>query len=150
MKTPNKIKIICTAAIALAFTSAILLFSGCSHLSNPESNAVLAIKLAAKDGTIIALSKHPEWRPHFELARSKLQRLLDEKSLSIDQLRSILAELPIKELKADSDDVVARILITDAEILFDRWLRLATPIEKVAAIPITGQAIIDGLNIALE
>jgi hypothetical protein len=141
----NKMKIVLCAICA------VVLVTGCQtkfgqSFSDSQSLAIKSVKMASNTGTILALAEHPEWRPHFETAHASIGVLLSEKSISFAQLRIIMEALPIDELKSEE----AKIIISNAELLFGDYLKELTPIDSVAAAPIVAQAIYDGLGNALR
>ena len=135
-----------TKIITVAFLVVILLCQGCASLSNPQSTAIFAIRSATATGTILALREHPEWRAQFETARDDVGALIAAGSLDFAQLESIIGQLPVNELHGSN----ARIVITNAGLLLDDYVKQSTALNRVAAVETVANAIYYGLNAALK
>ncbi len=120
---------------------------GCSTLSkDPYPLMVKAIQVAVSTGSSIALAERPEWLPQFTQARDSLGALLTNGKLDGADLLRILQSLPVKELRSET----ARVVIANAVLLLDDYITEYTNIENVAALPIVGKAIFDGLDSAVS
>jgi len=126
---------------------AILLASGCASLT-PDQKAARVQGLsyaAASIGTAAALDQKPEWRPAFELALKNLSVLVDSKQITGQQLRDILATLPVKELNSRT----ARIAIDSATMLFDTLTGEPIDLTKTPYILAAATGIRDGMKVGL-
>jgi hypothetical protein len=90
----KKVKNLIGVALVLAAVIIPLsLTNGCasitSALSNTNSTAITAIRLAANTGTAYALQHKPEWKPLFQTAHDDLGALLAAGSLDLSQLQTI-------------------------------------------------------------
>ena len=138
-------------ALALASVS-VISFSGCALLSKGSSqeqklNDVRNLSYAAASlGTSEALLENPAWRLHFETAFVQLDALVEQKIVTGDLLRGILASLPVKELKSDR----ARLAIETAVLLFDVNAGTKIDIEKAQYVYAAAQGIRDGMKVALR
>lgn len=132
-------------SIFAAFAIALILLPGCATFKDPHSVTIRAIRSATATGTVLALAEHPEWREQFTAARDQLNALLKAGSLDFAQIQSIVAQLPVKELQGAE----ARIIISNAELILDDYVKEYTTLDKVAAVSVVAQAILDGLNKAL-
>lgn len=118
---------------------------GCASIKDPQSRVILEITSAAKNGTLIALIEHPEWRPKFESVHAQLGDLIAGGQIESGQISALLNLLPIKELKSP----VAQILISEAELRFQYYVGNQTNIEQLAALNEAAKAIHKGMGIAL-
>lgn len=130
---------------------AVTLFTGCALFSNTstQDQKLAEIKnlsyAASSLGTQLALKQNPQWRMQFDLAYTTLDSLVNSKRITGLTLRSILAQLPIKELKSDS----ARIVIEAATVLYDTSVGDKINIENSPYVLAAATGIRDGMKIAL-
>lgn len=94
------------------------LLSGCASLNDglSSSNAQriqTSVKLAAYLGTSAYLTKNPQTRPAFVIARDELVALSTADNIDAVTLLAIVNRLPIKELNGDQ----SKIIITAATII---------------------------------
>jgi hypothetical protein len=127
------------------------LLSGCAIFtkgSTPEAkaNEVRALCYAASSiGTSAALNHNSTFRPRFELALVNLSRMVDSKTITGQQLREILASLPVNELKSDT----ARIAIESATMLFDTMTGKPVDLEQAPYVLAAASGIRDGMMAGL-
>jgi len=126
--------------------------TGCAYFKknniNVNTTAVVAT-IAAKDGVYLALQQHPEWRGEFELAYNNLVTLSKNPTININTLSSIIQQLPIKELKGPT----AQIIIGDVAIIVASLAPNNGEIineEKFADARVVINAIITGMRSALD
>lgn len=79
------------------------------------TNYTTVAKIAAKDGTMIAIKAHPEWRSGFVQARDDLKVLAAADQVGFGSLLAIVGRLDVKELKGDT----ARMVISDVQIVLE-------------------------------
>jgi len=138
-------------ALALASVS-VISFSGCALLSKGSSQEQKLSDIhnlayaAASIGTSEALLENAVWRLHFETAYVQLDRLVEQKIVTGDLLRGIIASLPVRELRSDR----ARIAIESATFLFDQTVGTKIDIEKAQFVLAAATGIRDGMRVALR
>lgn len=90
-----------------------LLLSGCTIFErNPQAPEFIA-RAAAKDISIVLLSQHPHWRPHFERASAQLLTISTSEKIDITLVHDILAQIPIKELQTTT----SKIIVSDSVLI---------------------------------
>ncbi len=137
---------------ALITCSLIVTNSGCAIFSSSSTTDQKLADVrnlsyaAASLGTREALLQNPIWRPQFLSAYTQLNQLVSQKIVTGDLLRTILAGLPVKELKSDQ----ARIAIDAALALYDSTVGTRIDIEKAPYALAAAAGIRDGLKVALN
>src|SRR5947207_3034881 len=86
------------------------------------------------------------WRLHFATAYAQLDQLVQQKVVTGDSLRRILASLPVKELKSDR----ARIAIESATMLYDAVAGDKINLENQVYVLAAAEGIRNGLKAALQ
>jgi hypothetical protein len=81
----------------------------------------------------------------FSIAYESLNRLVEQKVVSGDLLRQVVANLPVKELKSPT----ARIAIEGATTLFDQLVGTKVNVETAPYVLAAATGIRDGIKIAL-
>lgn len=131
---------------------ACLLFSGCALFKSGSTEAEKAADVqrlsyaAASMGTQMALLQNPAWRVQFTVAYDNLNALVESKVLTGAQLRSIIAALPVKELKSPE----ARIAIETATMLYDASVGDSVNIERNVYVLAAATGIRNGMKAALD
>lgn len=142
-----------TLAIATALLAgSVFLFGGCASVpadgSAPRDTKRLEAiaKLAAFDGTVIYLKKHPESRATFELAHAELTKFVDDNGgqLSLGALLNVMDELPVKQLQGEYGAVI----VGSAIILFDEFVGDKVEVDSAQLRPVA-VAIRDGIGMGL-
>lgn len=135
--------------ISFAFTA--LLLTGCALFDKnaPQEQKLDQVQLlctsAAGIGTEVALQEHPEWKPQFELAYQQLDQLVETKTITGAQLRTIISSLPIKELKSAN----AKIAIDAATMLYDATVGTTVSIEQQPYVLRAATGIRNGMKVPL-
>lgn len=108
--------------VAILATS-ISFLTGCAHTNadgtktpvfnlNAQTGGIVA-QIAAKDGTTIALQRHPEWRMQFQQAFNELNVLANADKVDIAAVAAIINQLPVKQLQGTT----AKLIIGDVQIV---------------------------------
>jgi len=135
----------------IALTLSLSLFTGCalfdkSATQEEKLNQVQLLCTSAADiGTEVALQEHPEWKPQFELAYTQLDQLVETKTITGAQLRTIISSLPIKELKGNN----AKIAIDAATMLYDVTVGAKVSIEQQPYVLRAATGIRNGMKVPL-
>lgn len=134
----------------LAFIAMVLLTmlggGGCATTPAETARRVEVIcKAAARTGTLVALEERPAWRPQFLLAFHDLDGLVNSGVVTGEQLHSILASLPVKELKSPE----AKIAIEGALTVYDLVVGDALDINRNLYVQGAARGIRDGMKDAL-
>jgi len=140
----NKTKLILMPAM---LSLALLISSGCAS-TTPATKIAQVQNLsyaAASIGTSLALQSNPAYRPAFEIAYTNLDALVTTGVLTGDQLRAILASLPVRELK----DQRATIAIEVATILYDALVGSKINVEAQPYVLAAATGIRNGMKQAL-
>lgn len=91
----------------------LLLVASCVTTGEPDTERISrAVKEAATFGTQEAVREHPEWRPHFVLARTELDLLAQMNEISVDSLLDVANRMPVQELSSDR----ARLIVGGAKL----------------------------------
>ncbi len=141
---PLLILVFALAAFPVVFTSCAL-FSKESPIEQKLADVRALTYAAAALGTQEALLQKPEWRPRFQSAYTQLDQLVSQKIVTGNLLRTILAGLPVKELKSPQ----ARIAIETATMLYDVTVGSKVDIEKAPYVQAAATGIRDGLRSGL-
>lgn len=118
------------------------LMTGCSTLGGDNAQHIqTSVKLAAYLGTQAYLTKNPQTRPGFVIARDELLVLSTAESIDAVTLLAIVNRLPIKELKGDKSSIfitASTIILSDyaGQLQLDQ-LKQLQPIAKSMAEGIT-------------
>ncbi len=145
--TPKK-----SGGLLLALAFLIVTQTGCALFSKSATTEQKLSEVrnlayaAASFGTREALIQNQGWRPQFEAAYVQLNQLVSQKIVTGDLLRTILAGLPVRELKSEQ----ARIAIESATVLYDATVGSKINIESAPYVLAAAQGIRDGLKIALN
>lgn len=140
-----------TRRLAFPLLTAILLLPGCALLtpsSTVEAKAADARRLcyaAASIGTAAALDQNAAWKPAFELAYNSLKTALADEKITGDDLRQILSQLPVKELKSRT----AMIAIEAASMLFDTTTGKPVDLTQAPVVLAAAHGILDGMGVGL-
>ena len=127
-------------------TAITILSTDCATTPVERAKQVQQLSYAAASiGTSIALKENATLKPHFDIAYSTLDSLVNSKKITGLLLREILSKLPIKELKSDT----ARIAIEGATYLYDVSVGDKVNIENNIYVLAAATGIRDGLKIAL-
>lgn len=135
-----------SALLIVAPITTLPLLSGCASLSDglSSSNAQriqTSVKLAAYLGTQAYLTKHPETRPAFVIARDELRVLSTSDNIDAVTLLAIFNRLPVKQLESGQSKLIitaATIILSDfaGELQLDQ-LKQLQPIAASGADGIT-------------
>ena len=129
--------------IALIFACLLI---GCATTQQEKLTQVQLLSYAAASiGTAEALHQNAGWRPAFELAYKSLDTLVTTKTVTGADLRTILAQLPVKELKSET----ARIAIEGATTLFDATVGNKVNLEAAPYVLAAATGIRDWLRVGL-
>lgn len=135
-------------SLSLSTTSFVVLplMTGCASLNDglSSSNAQriqTSVKLAAYLGTQAYLTKHPETRPAFVIARDELRALSTSDNIDAVTLLAIFNRLPVKQLESGQSKLIitsATIILSDlaGELQLDQ-LKQLQPIAAAGADGIT-------------
>jgi hypothetical protein len=135
--------------IALALAS--FSITGCAIFSKSASQEQKLAdvrnlsRAAASIGTQEAILQNPLWLPRFVAARNELKNLVESKAITGALLRSVIASLPVKELKSPQ----AKIAIDSASMLWDVAVGGRLNIEQAPYLYAAASGILDGFNDAL-
>jgi len=141
-----------TLLLCVALTLASISITGCALFSATATTEqkladIKALTYAAASlGTSEALLENPAWRLHFATAYAQLDQLVQQKVVTGDSLRRILASLPVKELKSDR----ARIAIESATMLYDAVAGDKINLENQVYVLAAAEGIRNGLKAALQ
>lgn len=135
--------------VALLGLCAVLSFStGCANTKpvTPATWKAIAT-LAAKDGSAIYLSEHPQANnvAAFRTAKSALDLLIADGKFSSEELHKALAKLPVKDLSSNT----GIILVDSATVLFITLTGGESVIEQRPVVEAFATGIRDGLEATL-
>lgn len=100
---------------------------------------------AASIGGAIALEQNPQYRAPMGKAYDELNRQMAGGTLTLDSLRGIMRELPVKELKSP----LANLVVGNAIRLFRKSVNGQTEVNAEAALTSLAAGLRDGLGDAL-
>lgn len=152
MKKNSLLKFGDVLLLCVALTLGSISITGCALLSASATTEqkladVRSLSYAAASlGTSEALLENPVWRLHFLTAYAQLDQLVNQKTITGDLLRRIIASLPVKELKSER----ARIAIESVTVLYDATVGGKINIEKQAYVLAAATGIRDGMKTALQ
>lgn len=135
--------------LALALT-AVLFLTGCATTGGiNQAKIVPLVHAAAFTGTTAYLSQDPGSRTQFVEAVAALGLLLHGDTLTLEQIRSALATLPVKELRDEKVAIAikAAFVVTD---VYGADIADLPALERVQALKPIAQAIRDGIQSALS
>ena len=102
------------APALIAALALVALSGGCTTLKlNEEQSLENKSKAVAWVATSTILGKHPEWVPHFEVARDDLRIIMEAESVGLNEVLAIVHRLPVDELQGDE-----AVLIIGAVMIF--------------------------------
>ncbi len=137
--------LVASALLACALNGCAL-FSASSTTEQKIADVRNLSYAAASIGTQEALLQNPAWRAQFETAELNLDQLITSKAVTGALLRTIIASLPVKELKSAQ----ARIAIDNATFLFDATVGDRLNIESAPYLQAAAIGIRDGMQAALK
>jgi hypothetical protein len=143
--TMKKLSAILCLLSALALTNGCAVFNKSATQDEKVAQVGALCYAAASIGTEIALEENPEYRPQLETAYTALNQLVESKAVTGELLRSIIASLPVDQLKS-KDAVIA---IRGATIIYDATVGSRVSIEQQPYVLIAATRIRDGMKVAL-
>lgn len=156
-QTPNtKPQIVLPFFLALALLSPLMtapvLFTGCASRPNTNASAVTIQRinslgfLAASIGGGVVMEKMPESRTKIALAYQNLNTLVESKTITGADLRSIIGSLPVDTLTSGQ----AKIYVEEATVLYDLLVGDRLNLEAAPYVLAAATGIRDGFKVALQ
>lgn len=131
--------------LTLIALGSLLFTAGCASTGKTPVDYAPAVKQAAQEGTILALSEHPEWREHFLTAADELNIIALAPTINFQTVIDIVNRLPVKELKSKD----AKLAISGARIVL-AFVQVEVPLDKVEKYRPIVVALRDGLQNGLK